>query len=80
MEDSLVLPTGQHYEEDTLMPILQRIMKKGKEVKENEERMKRGIFDFCYDAHKKVLIDALEHSKQLRCHLRREDVLNKDIS
>ena len=51
MEDSLVLPTGQHYEEDTLMPILQRIMKKGKEVKENEERMKRGIFDFLLLMH-----------------------------
>ena len=32
MDNSLVLPVGQHYDQETLLPILHKLMKKEKEV------------------------------------------------
>ncbi len=43
MEDSLVLPTGQEYEDDTLLPILQKLVRKRKETKMLEDQMRKGL-------------------------------------
>lgn len=32
MDDSIVLPMGQHYDQDTLLPILHKFMKREREV------------------------------------------------
>ncbi len=45
MEDSIVLPIGQHYDQETLLPILHKLMKKEREVVAHltEVEIKRGL-------------------------------------
>ena len=38
MDDSLVIPTGQPWEQETFLPVIKRLMKREKEVRKAEEK------------------------------------------